>query len=351
MHLRDIFRIRGVTGAGVYVLLTERCPLSCSHCYTNSSMNSTRELSAEDLRRFVDSFRATPPRLLLLSGGEVFLKPDLVEDLADRAERSGTKTYAMSGMFFARTRHYSNSVYRAISKLHHLAASIDEYHEREVSRGQVFDALDAARRMGVQVSIQSVSRGQDDPYFTDLVVDVRKRFNDEVPIYYLVLKSIGRAAEWSDPRPTPATSASISPCKVATWPVVTFDGTIVACCNPHVVNQRPPAHLNLGHIRENAWPEIASRIRERAQLRAIRLWGPNSLAASAGADHCPGQCETCRLVLPDLDATTPARLQAELGTVRARLLEAAIKHQAAEIDAFSPFEGDGQMLEWGIECQ
>jgi hypothetical protein len=83
---------------------------------------------------------------------------------------------------------------------------------------------------------------------------------------------------------------------MAAWPVVAFDGTVVACCNQDAVDVRPaPAHLRLGHIAEDDWATVRRRTLDSPALRAIRTVGPAHLRARyAPPDGARGYCEGCR---------------------------------------------------------
>src|SRR5690242_1506129 len=131
MHLADIMRLRMVPGAALFLAITRRCPLSCAHCITDSSLAS-EQYSDEPFRRVVDSFTAEyHPRVLYMSGGEALLRAGLVHDLAVAARVVGTRSGVLSGMYFAREgQRMSPAVRRAIGSLDHFAASLDEFHER-----------------------------------------------------------------------------------------------------------------------------------------------------------------------------------------------------------------------------
>ncbi|MYW31734.1 radical SAM protein, partial [Streptomyces sp. SID2119] len=87
-----------------------------------------------------------------------------------------------------------------------------------------------------------------------------------------------------------------APCSMAAWPVVAFDGTVLACCNQDTVDRRPaPAHLDLGHIGSDDWETVRRRALESPVLRMIRTVGPTHLAARSGAAPHPGSyCDGCR---------------------------------------------------------
>src|SRR6185369_532071 len=140
MHLAELIRLRTTPAAGLLLALTQRCPLHCVHCSTSSTMDAD-EYDAAPLRRLISTFTAADrPELIFMSGGEPLLRPGLVAELASGARAAGTRSALLSGMFFARKR-MPAVIRRAISTLDHFSASIDLYHEREVSRDEVFAAL------------------------------------------------------------------------------------------------------------------------------------------------------------------------------------------------------------------
>src|SRR2546421_11904995 len=228
----DVLALRPVPAAALFLALTRRCPLSCVHCSTNS-MLSSEEHDGEMFLRLVDSFTADDrPEVILLSGGEALLRPQLVRDLAESARSAGCSSQVLSGMFFARGSRIPPPILRAIESVDHFSASLDLYHEREVSRAQVFHTLDEVLELGKDVSLHIVGLGDDDPYVAGLVDDIRSHFDDRVPILVGRVGATGRAREWL----VEAESASrheitAEPCAIANWPLVAFDGVIVGCCN------------------------------------------------------------------------------------------------------------------------
>ena len=63
--------------------LTRLCNLTCSHCYLDAETRkgiTSDELSTADCLRVVDQIQALhPDTLLILTGGEPLLRPDLLE--------------------------------------------------------------------------------------------------------------------------------------------------------------------------------------------------------------------------------------------------------------------------------
>ena len=246
--------------------------------------------------RFVDTFTVDDhPEVLAISGGEAFLRPALLRDLAERAALVGCKTAALSGMFWAKDRRIPPPIKRAIDALDHFSCSLDVFHEREVKRADVYRALDTLLAEGKDVSLHLVGLDADDPYLVERTEEIRERFDDRVPMLVNGVSAMGRAAEWHEDEP-PEPSTQASPCTLAAWPLVAFDGTVVACGNEDVVDGPAPAHLRLGHANADGWPAIRARSQTSAMLRAIRTFGPEYLLARHGSEtiSCNGYCQTCR---------------------------------------------------------
>ena len=244
------------------------------------------------------------PRVLFLTGGEALLRPRLVQELIRLAHGVDTKVYLISGMFFARHGTIPPAIRAAIAGVDHFSASLDVFHEAQVSRADVLRALHEVRAMGKDISIQVTGTDAADPYLAEVTSDIRRSFDDRVPAIVTQLSSVGRAKDWLPAAERPhhvSLEFAPAPCVAATWPVVSFDGTVVACCNQSVVDGPPPAHLRLGHAASDGWATIRDRFLTSPMVRGIRVFGPEYLAAtySAGTVACDGYCSTCKRLSDD----------------------------------------------------
>jgi MoaA/NifB/PqqE/SkfB family radical SAM enzyme len=299
MHLVDLLAQRPVPAAGVYLSLTRRCPLTCAHCSTNSLMTS-EEHSADLFLNFLDSLStAPPPQIVYLTGGEALLRPDLVYQLGLRAHAAGARVALISGMFFARQAEIPAPIRRALTQIDHFAASLDVFHEAQVARSHVLRVLAELLDQGKDVSLQVTGLDEDDPYLAEVTTEVCRTFDDRLPILVAKVGPVGRARQWLQADEAPPhvhpDSFLADPCAMATWPNVTYDGTVVACCSQDVVDGRVPPHLRLGHVAEDDWATIRQRCLSSTLLRAIRVYGPPYLAATYGSGKasCDGYCATC----------------------------------------------------------
>jgi pyruvate-formate lyase-activating enzyme len=291
VHLLDLSTDRATVGAGVFLSLTRRCPLHCAHCATRSTMRAEQHAEAPFIRLAESFTEHDRPQVMWLTGGEPLLRPGLVRALADTARRCGTTTALLTGMWFA-GRHPAPAVHAALRSVGHVSASIDRFHEAEVPRAAVLRQLAGLLDDGIDVSVHLVGDGADDPYLEAAVDDIRSTLADRCPIHVSFLQRYGRAEALLPEEERPASSDAL-PCHLASWPVVTYDGTVVACCSQLAVDGPVPEHLRLGHAATDGWPVIRSRAESRSALRAIRTFGPGWLAAQDGAGTCGGYCATC----------------------------------------------------------
>ena len=99
-RLRDRARPARVPLSGT-IEVTDRCPLSCAHCYNNLPMDDAgarrRELTLEEHRRILDEAAGAGCLWLLLTGGEVLARPDFLEILAHARARGLLVTVFTSG--------------------------------------------------------------------------------------------------------------------------------------------------------------------------------------------------------------------------------------------------------------
>lgn len=292
MHLSEYLAHRSEAAAGLYIMVTDRCPLSCAHCSTDSSL-AGEHYEPGPLKQLVASFQESPPRerprYIILTGGEPLMRPALCEELARSAKQAGVRTVIATGLFFARSATVPATIMAAAKQADLLMFSLDEFHEREVSRDQVGRAIRQFLETDVDVAAQFVARELDDPYVHDLIAWLRATFDDRVPALVAMLGAVGRATTLDLParkcEPTTASAELTEPCRFATWPVVSPDGRVVACCNQRAINTVGAGHhLHLGTTSDSTWSDLAAASRTRPALRCIRTYGPKSLVHLANGE-------------------------------------------------------------------
>ena len=294
------------------------------------------EQSRPDLfNRFVDTFtEASHPEFMAMSGGEALLRPALVKNLALKARASGTKSSVLTGLFFARKPGIPKSVKSAIDAVDHFSVSMDAFHEREVPRSNVFTVLNQLLDEGKHLSLHIAGEREDDPYLDDLVNLVQKRFGKRIPMLVNTLSPFGRAKTFFIHTASPSTkTVEASPCTMAAWPVVGFDGVVAACGNDNLIGCVPD-HLKLGDIRVDTWADIRSRCVDNAMQIALRTYGPEYLQTkygSKGMAGCKGYCNTC--INLDEEEAIQLRVHSQMLKPGARILGDSVVDLQLELGA------------------
>ena len=305
MHIRELIDDRFVPAKGVYLAITRRCPLSCAHCSTSSAMDS-EEQADEPLISFVSTFtEADRPEYTIVTGGEPLLRPSLIEKFGTLIHNVEAKLVVGTGLFFALDGILNRRVENALRSVDHLIISIDEFHEVQLPRGNVYRTIHKLRDLGISLSVQTTRRGDNDQFAASLIASLRSEFGDAVPIVVTQLQNVGRAKDLGLIGDLSSNStAPFEPCILATWPVVGFSGDIVACTNQVTVDGPRPSHLFLGHVSTSRWTEIRKAIEERHLLRAIRTVGPRNILQTQRKSDCIGYCTACRAIESDKRANS-----------------------------------------------
>ena len=340
MHLDEILAIRSVPLAGISMGLTRRCPLSCAHCSTESTRTSEQHDAAIFLR-FVESFtQKDRPELISMSGGEALLRPRLVEKLANKARRVGTRSSVLSGFYFANQEKIPANIEWAIRSLDHFSVSMDIFHEAEVPRDNSFRTLETILDYGIDCSLHLVGTGPEDSYIEDVTNAVKARFGSSLPILVNSLSWFGRARGWMKAPDGTDQQAGPMPCMMAAWPVVSFDGTVLACGNDDAI-VRLPDHLVLGHAGKDSWQVIRERSQTSAHLRAIRLYGPEFIKERilGGKASCDGYCETCMKLPSDAQAQETVSEAMAGQNIATMELAVAVMHAKGGGEAFARLHG------------
>lgn len=328
--------------AGLYVAITRRCPLRCEHCSTRSSPQVGERELGPHLERFFASIGKAgtaahpPPRYVYFTGGEPLLHPELVTKLAIRARSFGARTHLISSGFFGKSSRLSPVLDTLLSRyIDGISFSWDIFHERFLEFAHLRRAVQWSQERGLAVSIQHTRvAGAEDPSAARFRHDL-----PGIPVFSSPLTRVGRAAD-NDlvPLARQTESGGDTPCLVASWPVISYYGQIVACCNQTIIDAEPdqvPEHLGLGTVFEHTWEQVCERRSGRATLDIIETHGPRECLARAPE---PGRspCDECRALPAQARPARPAPSQALYFTVREIRRERLMAYVRRDADNDAP---------------
>ena len=139
--------------------LTQRCNLACKHCYIDASSAAAGELSTRDaLRVLREIAEVNPECMLILTGGEPLLRPDLYTLVAHAAATGMMVVLGTNGVLMtrerARTLAESGLTGVGISLDSLDSSRHDEFRGQEGAWRRTVAGIDNARSAGLDVQIQ-----------------------------------------------------------------------------------------------------------------------------------------------------------------------------------------------------
>ncbi|MFF0740197.1 radical SAM/SPASM domain-containing protein [Streptomyces sp. NPDC004111] len=244
----------------LWLELTAKCQLECTHCYADSGPRGTHgSMTREDWTRVIDEAHELGVRTILFIGGEPMLHPHLKE-LIERAARPGIEVRVLSNLV-----HVPDALWEAlempgvrlsVSYYSHDAAAHDNMTRRRGSHLRTTENLRKAVQRGVQVRAMIVKESFGESGVTASgeiaaleAMGVSRHSVDRV-------RHLGRAASGSAPR----SSELCGQCSgelLAVGP----DGTAFPC---------PMSRwLRVGNVREGSLATLVASSRLGAARRQI----------------------------------------------------------------------------------
>jgi len=99
---------------------TNRCNLSCMHCYSKADLDAVDTLTTQDIMNTLDKFKENGVKFLIFSGGEPLTRKDLF-DIATRCRELGIITYlSTNGLYIGK-----NNAKKIIDTFNYIGISID----------------------------------------------------------------------------------------------------------------------------------------------------------------------------------------------------------------------------------
>jgi len=177
---------------------TRRCNLACRHCYSDSTSRRYDEMSTDEAMVFLDDIAAFGSPALLLSGGEPFLRPDLLELMGEARRRGLAVTISSNGTLVDRER--ARAV--AAAGVRYVGISIDGLEaEHDIFRGRKgayqrsLAGIAALKEEGVRVGVRVTLTATAIAALPDIFAMVEREGIDRACFYHLVPAGRGVSQE------------------------------------------------------------------------------------------------------------------------------------------------------------
>ncbi|MCF6200872.1 MAG: radical SAM protein [Hydrogenimonas sp.] len=147
---------RVLDGSIVIWNFTNRCNLSCRHCYSYADPNSEDFLTTETIMRTIPELKKAGVKFVIFSGGEPLIRRDIFE-IADAMREQGVMTYLSTNGLYLNEK----NVDRVIETFNYIGISIDgieEIHDRfrglEGAYRKSLDAIELIQKHGGNAGIR-----------------------------------------------------------------------------------------------------------------------------------------------------------------------------------------------------
>jgi len=181
---------------------TRRCNLACRHCYSDSTSRRYEEMSTAEALAFLDDIAAFGSPALLLSGGEPFMRPDLLELMGEARSRGLAVTISSNGTLVtaegARAVAEAGVRYVGIS-VDGLEADHDAFRGRRGAYRRAMAGIAALKAEGVRVGIRVTLTATAIAALPDLFAMVEREGIDRACFYHLVPAGRGVSQEAVEP--------------------------------------------------------------------------------------------------------------------------------------------------------
>jgi radical SAM protein with 4Fe4S-binding SPASM domain len=177
---------------------TRRCNLACRHCYSDSTSRRYDELTTDEAMAFVADIADFGSPALLLSGGEPFMRPDLMEVVHEARRRGLAVTLSTNGTLIdaTRARQVADAGVRYVGiSIDGAEAEHDRFRGRPRAYARALAGIRALKEEGVRVGLRVTLTATAISQLPDIFTLVEREGIDRVCFYHLVPAGRGAAHE------------------------------------------------------------------------------------------------------------------------------------------------------------
>ncbi len=251
---------------------TMTCPLTCSHCITESSPQVKGKMDFEKAKDYIRAIRLFSSRLCF-TGGESLLYHSEIVQLLQLCTDIGLNTSLVSGAGWVKNLEDTRTKVAALAAagLQTLAISWDIYHQESNVLPRSRMLAQAALDAGIFVIVRGVLPVGGDETVTE-------RAFEGIPVNYFHSKPIklGRAAKLPIEHFEHFSSPPIGACTIVYSIQVNQNGVAYACCGPGYFSE-PHSPLVLGDTNTEPLEDILERAANDPILEVLSLVGPYGL--------------------------------------------------------------------------
>ena len=140
-------------------MTTNQCNLKCEHCYQDADDADLGELSTEEAKAMIDGIRLAGFRIMIFSGGEPLLRPDIYELVSHARDKGLVPVFGTNGMLItdevAQRLKASGAKAMGISLDSLDEAKHDRFRGVEGAHRATLEGIEACKRNGLPFQIHT----------------------------------------------------------------------------------------------------------------------------------------------------------------------------------------------------
>ncbi|MGO0121743.1 radical SAM protein [Desulfothermobacter acidiphilus] len=285
-------------------ITTYRCNFYCDHCSVSAGPSRREVLSAGMVREAIEQAYTLPSiRVVVFTGGEPTLYPDLLKKGIELAHRRGFVTRMVTNAWWAQTPEKAYHFLREFraAGLDELNVSYDDFHAAHLKafggEQNVLNAVRAAADLGMNVVVGTVlypGARIKSGYLREVFKNAGIR---EVKFLEDYVFPLGRARRKLPARlfPSDLEKREQGGCDEAGHTLTILPGGEVLFCCGHIINTRAQEILTVDSLVSGATlPKIVERMQRNVLFWWLHLEGPESVLTELGIDKkFYRRCEAC----------------------------------------------------------
>lgn len=287
------------------VFLDYRCNFSCAHCSVGSSPSTRMKMPESIFRKLFDDLEQVESfRVIVFTGGEATLHPEMLKEGIRRGKALGLRTRIVSNAWWAKSVERSKAYLQDLVDhgLDEINTSYDDFHEPFIKIEKIGNLLEATMELGMTLGL-GVINDRDAKYNT---ASIKQYLCDRLGMPWSEMR---KHLVLVDDYPTPSgtgesldvgglsagTKLDIGCPEIMKTISVHPNGSVKACCGHGQLYQKD---LAIGNIAQESMKDILERSTENIFYWWLHYVGPANILKRLGVNRDYASiCHACNDLL------------------------------------------------------
>lgn len=284
------------------VAITNKCDLSCEMCCERGHKFSVENRAnfQKNILEYIESTENEDRiRSIALTGGEVFLEKELMQEIIRTAKKCHKNTSILTNGNWCNDLETAIDEIEILKKagLDMLGISYDRFHKQYVSDEKIINILKACKKNNIPTSIQMCL--EKDTSLDEILGNI-KEYLGNTTLSFVNCMPVGGGETISEQKMIRKAYDNDILCQKGSSFLISYDGKVFPCCSPMAYQ----LDIDLGNISEDkSVRKTLERLQNNVYLYMLRNYGFSFYLEVAKKiklelpDKIVSPCEICAIVL------------------------------------------------------